>query len=258
MRHLVITLSFAGIVVACDKKEPTPATVGEANPSAAATATPGKTTPTPAVNKPTPTPPAAAANKPTTTAATPAKADNGNAVGTKVGQQAPDFTLTDTEGKTVKLSSFVGKTVVLEWYNPDCPFVKYAYTDGPLKGMAKKFASDKLVWLNINSSAPGKQGHGVERNKKAFKDNGLSRAVLVDEDGKVGRLYKAKTTPQMFVINPKGAIVYTGAIDNAPFGNVKGGGDVINYVEQALGKLAGSKAIVTSETKPYGCSVKYR
>lgn len=137
----------------------------------------------------------------------------------KVGEPAPDFELQDLEGKTHKLSDLRGKTVVLEWYNPQCPFVEYAYNKGPLKNFEQQ-PSDKVVWLNINSGAAGKQGTGKELNLKLAKTLGVKHPVLLDESGAVGMSYGAKTTPHMFIINDKGILVYKGALDNAPFGKV--------------------------------------
>ena len=171
-----------------------------------------------------------------------------------VGAVAPDFSLTDTEGQTVSLASLRGKTVVLEWFNPDCPFVKYAYGKaGPLRTQPKRVVSDKVVWLAINSNAPGKQGSGVDRNKKAREEYQMTAPVLMDPDGKVGRLYGAKTTPHMFVIDPEGMLVYAGGLDSAPMGN----GDRTNHVDACLRDLAAGEAVKTASTKPYGCSVKY-
>lgn len=139
----------------------------------------------------------------------------------QVGQAAPDFELQDLQGKSYKLSELKGKTVILEWYNPQCPFVEYAYNEGPLRGRAKK-SDDKVLWLNINSGAPGKQGSGKELNIKLAQALGVTQPVLLDESGTVGRTYGAKTTPQMFIIDDKGVLVYRGALDNAPLGKVKG------------------------------------
>ena len=173
-----------------------------------------------------------------------------------VGKQAPTFELTDTDGKTVKLESFRGKVVVLEWFNPGCPFVKYGHGEGPLKDLAARWAKKGVVWLAINSSAPGKQGHGREMNAGARKDWKMGHAVLLDETGTVGRAYGARTTPHMFVIDKKGALVYAGALDNAPHGKVDGP-KLTSYIDQVLtAVLAGKKPPVT-ETKSYGCSVKY-
>jgi hypothetical protein len=183
-----------------------------------------------------------------------------------LGKPAPDFTLSDTDGKALKLSELKGKTVVLEWFNPDCPFVKSAHGKGPLSTMAKSHASDRLVWLSINSSAPGKQGHGVERNKTAKSEFAMVNRVLLDESGRVGRAYGAEKTPHMFVIDPKGVLVYRGGLDNAPMGVVDDerprpkdakAGTLVPYVAQALEALAAGRAIALSDTPAYGCSVKY-
>lgn len=176
----------------------------------------------------------------------------------KVGTPAPDFTLKDLDGKEVKLSEFKGKTVVLEWFNPGCPFVKASHTEGSLKGMAMKHKD--VVWLAINSGGPGKQGHGVDPNRAAAQQFQLGHPVLVDADGVVGKLYGAQRTPHMFVIDPAGKLVYRGAVDNSPDGAGKSpkGGALVNYVENALTAIQSSRAVEPAETAPYGCSVKYR
>lgn len=139
----------------------------------------------------------------------------------KIGEPAPAFTLTDLDGKQVTLAEFAGKTLVLEWFNPDCPFVKYAHGEGgPLRTMAKQ-RGDTVVWLAINSGAPGKQGAGVERNREAKTEYGIEHAILLDESGEVGRAYGATNTPHMFVIDPAGKLAYAGALDNAPMGEVR-------------------------------------
>jgi hypothetical protein len=183
-----------------------------------------------------------------------------------LGKPAPDFTLKDTDGKAVKLSALRGKTVVLEWFNPDCPFVKHAYEKGPLKGLAQKSANDKLVWLTINSNAPNKQGHGLERNREAKASYGIANQLLLDETGKVGRSYGAEKTPHLFVVNPKGVLVYRGGLDNAPVGVVDAErpvsagtakGALEPYLANALADLAQAKPPRLADTPPYGCTVKY-
>jgi peroxiredoxin len=200
-------------------------------------------------------------DRPATPAAT--SAEPGKA---KLGTPAPDFTLVDTEGKTHKLSAYKGKTVVLEWFNPDCPFVKYAHSKGELQDMAKQLSDDALVWLTINSNAPGKQGHGIERNQAARKDYAMHNAVLLDETGDVGRAYAAEKTPHMYLIDAKGILVYRGGIDNAPMGEVDaerprpaglGEADLVNYVKTALDDMEHNGAIALPDTPPYGCTVKY-
>ena len=177
----------------------------------------------------------------------------------KVGAPAPDFTLTDLDGKSVKLSELKGKTVVLEWFNPGCPYVKAAHTRGSLVDTAARHQKNGVVWLAINSGAPGKQGAGAEVNKSAVKTFSLGHPVLLDESGTVGKAYGATNTPHLYVIDPKGVLVYAGAIDNSPDGE-KGspqGGTLVNYVDAALEDLAAGRAVKTSQTKAYGCSVKY-
>jgi peroxiredoxin len=176
-----------------------------------------------------------------------------------VGKPAPDFTLKDYEGKAYKLSELRGKTVVLEWFNPGCPFVKASHTKGSLKDTAKRDVAKGVVWLAINSAAPGKQGHDaadVAAGRKAFD---LDHPILADETGQVGHLYGATNTPHMFVIDPQGTLVYRGAIDNSPDGegDSPAGGKLINYVDATLDDLAAGRPVQTKETKAYGCSVKY-
>lgn len=176
-----------------------------------------------------------------------------------VGKPAPDFTLPDLDGEAVKLSQFKGKTVVLEWFNPECPFVKKSHTVGSLVGLAKKHADQGVVWLAINSGAPGKQGHGEEVNRQSLASFKLEHPLLLDEAGTVGKLYGAKHTPHMFVIDAQGTLVYRGAIDNSPDaeGASPEGGKLVNYVEQALARVSLGKKPETAETDAYGCGVKY-
>ncbi len=184
----------------------------------------------------------------------------------QLGKSAPDFTLTDTDGKQHTLSALRGKTVVLEWFNPDCPFVKHAHSKGPLVDLAKQRAKPSLVWLAINSSAPQKQGHGVERNQSARQGYAMSHPVLLDETGKVGRAYGAIKTPHMFVIDAEGVLVYQGGLDNAPMGVVDDTrprpgltqpGSLVPYVSNVLDDLAANRPVSLAQTPAYGCSVKY-
>jgi len=204
--------------------------------------------------KPVETQAPAAQGAPAPTAAAQAEAP---AAAAKIGQPAPDFTLTDLDGKTVRLADFKGKTVVLEWFNPGCPFVQAAHKKGSLKGMAARYTSKGTVWLAINSGAAGKQGHGKEVNAKGKTDFGMSYPILLDESGTVGRAYGAKRTPHMYVIDPAGVLVYAGAIDSTQGGEPEKDDKVINYVEAALGELAQGKPVSTAETESFGCSVKY-
>jgi hypothetical protein len=173
-----------------------------------------------------------------------------------LGMTAPDFTLKDLDGKTHKLSDYRGKTVVLEWFNPGCPYVVYAHDGGPLKTMPEEWAKKGVIWLTVNSGAPGKQGAGMETNKNAMRDWSITNPILLDETGEVGKRYEAKTTPHMYVIAPDGTLVYRGALDNAPLGNTTGTSQT-NYVENALKDLTAGRKVAPMEEKPYGCSVKY-
>lgn len=208
--------------------------------------------------KPVAAKPAEAA-KPAAAAATPATPASSAPSKAEVGKAAPDFTLKDLNGKDVKLSSYKGKTVVLEWFNPSCPFVKKSHSVGSLVDTSKRQAKSGVVWLAINSGAPGKQGNELALNTDAVKTWSLEHPVLRDESGAVGKAYGATNTPHMFVIDKKGVLVYAGAIDNSPDAEGKSpeGGKLINYVDQALAELAGGKAVSVPSTKAYGCSVKY-
>jgi peroxiredoxin len=174
----------------------------------------------------------------------------------EIGKAAPAFELKDLDGKAVKLADYKGKIVVLEWFNPECPFVVRQHSEGPLKDAAAKATKDGVVWLAINSSGPGKEGNGVEKNKKAVADWKMEYPVLVDEDGTVGMAYGSKNTPTMYIIDAKGMLAYHGAIDNAADGKPEGG-TLVNYVESALAEMKAGKAVSKAETKPYGCGVKY-
>jgi AhpC/TSA family len=174
----------------------------------------------------------------------------------ELGKPAPDFTLKDLDGKSVSLSDYRGKTVVLEWFNPGCPYVVYAYQDGPLHDMAARCMKDGVVWLTINSGASGMQGAGLDTNRKAYEQFNMASVLLLDETGSVGHLYQARTTPDMFVIDAKGTLVYRGALDNAPRGMLKSG-EHVNYVEAALDDLRAGRKVAEADTKSYGCNVKY-
>ena len=177
----------------------------------------------------------------------------------KIGEPAPGFELPDLSGETVKLSDHKGKVVVLEWFNPGCPFVKRAHEDGgALQTMAATWSEKGVVWLAINSGSPGKQGTGVETNAAAAQSWSMSHPVLLDEDGKVGRVYAAKTTPQMVVIDEAGNQQYNGALDNAPFGKVKGKDKTLTpFAAEVIAAVVEGKESPHKRTKPYGCSVKY-
>jgi len=181
------------------------------------------------------------------------KKPEGKSEGAKIGAAAPDFKVTDTSGKAVSLADYKGKVVVLEWFNPECPVVQMHYKAGTTAGLVKEFAPKGVVFLCINSGAPGKQGAGTEANANAKKDWKMEQPILLDESGTVGRAYGAKTTPHCFVIDKDGKLVYAGAIDNGSGAKV---GDK-NHVREALNAVLAGKPVATAETKAYGCSVKY-
>jgi peroxiredoxin len=206
-----------------------------------------------------PEPPAAVPAAQPSPTATPGKA--------ALRRRAPEFTLPDLDGNQVSLRALRGKLVVLEWFNPDCPFVKHAHGKGPLQDLARRRQSAKLVWLSINSSAPGKQGHGLERNRAAKSEYGIENPILLDESGEVGRRYGAEKTPHLFVIDAKGLLVYRGGLDNAPMGAVDDArprlpgspaGALEPYLENALDDVLKGRAPRLADTPAYGCSVKYQ
>ena len=175
------------------------------------------------------------------------------------GSAAPDFSLPDVKGQTHRLGDFAGKVVVLEWTNPDCPFVKKHYGSRNLPTLQAKYVEKGVVWLSICSSAPGKQGHYSPEEWApilAAQDN-KATALLLDPDGKVGLAYGAKTTPHLFVINAKGAIAYNGAIDDKPSTNPDDIPGARSHVSEAIDALLAGQPVPTPKTTPYGCSVKY-
>lgn len=177
-------------------------------------------------------------------------------VAVKVGAKAPAFELKDTEGKTVSLAKALEqkKIIVLEWFNPGCPFVKKHHQHNKtMKNLAEKY-KDQVVWLAINSSAEGKQGYGAELNQKFKKEWEITYPILLDSDGAIGRAYGAKTTPHMYVINAEGVLVYAGAIDDDS--SAKKAGET-NYVADAIEAVIAGGQPEVKQTKSYGCSVKY-
>jgi peroxiredoxin len=177
----------------------------------------------------------------------------------RLAQPAPDFTLVDLDGKTHRLSDYKGKIVVLEWFNPGCPYVVNAHTKGTLVDLGARQQKAGVVWLAVNSAAPGRQGHGVEANRQAAEAWKMSYPILLDETGTVGRAYGATNTPHMFVIAPDGKLAYRGAIDNSPDGEQGSpqGGWLVDHVSEAVVDLTLGRPLRTRETKAYGCSVKY-
>ncbi len=177
----------------------------------------------------------------------------------KIGAPAPNFTATDSNGKKHSLSDFKGKTVVLEWTNHDCPFVKKHYETNNMQKLQKSATAEGVIWLSVVSSAPGQQGfvNGAKANELTKSRNASPTAVLLDPEGTLGRLYGARTTPHMFVIAPNGNLAYMGAIDDKPTANKDDVATAKNYVAEALSAIKAGKPVPTPTTQPYGCSVKY-
>lgn len=175
------------------------------------------------------------------------------------GQPAPDFTAKTSEGKTVKLSDYKGKTVVLERLNYGCPFVKKHYDSSNMQALQKDAAAKGVVWLSVVSSAPGKQGHGnaAQAEKERAEHGSKASAVLLDETGVVGQQYGAQTTPHMYVVDPQGKLVYQGAIDDKPSTDKSDLKGARNYVREAMEAVLAKKPVATAQTKAYGCGVKY-
>ena len=177
----------------------------------------------------------------------------------KVGAPAPAFSLTDANGKSHSLGEFKGKYVVLEWFNPGCPFVQKHYKSDNMQALQKEFTGKGVAWLTIDSSAPGAQGHLTpEEAKKQMSEWSMgSTALLLDPEGKVGHEYHANNTPHMVVVNPEGKVIYEGAIDSTPSINAEDIKSSTNYVKVALEESMAGKPVSTAQTKAYGCSVKY-
>lgn len=177
----------------------------------------------------------------------------------RVGTAAPPFSVADAKGKTHSLAEYKGKWVVLEWFNPECPFVKKHYGSGNMQKLQQEYADKGVVWLSVDSSAAGKEGNlTAETAAKTVSDWKMtSTTLLLDSDGKTGQAYGAKNTPHMFVINPEGKIVYEGAIDSKPTANPSDIASATNYVKAALDESLAGKPVTNPTTKPYGCSVKY-
>lgn len=173
----------------------------------------------------------------------------------EVGAPAPGFTLKDLDGNDVSLADHRGKLVVLEWFNPGCPYVRHQHGEGPLKRLEPKWTAEGVVWLAINSNTPGSQGSDPEENRAAAAEWGLD-TVLVDTGSEVARAYGAKVTPQMFVVSPDGTLLYDGAVDNAPLGRVAGGSHEL-WLDDALTAARAGATVPRARNKAYGCSVKY-
>lgn len=176
-----------------------------------------------------------------------------------VQQPAPDFTAVDSNGQSHSLSDFRGQTVILEWTNHDCPYVRKHYETGNMQALQKDSAKDGVVWLSVISSAPGTQGYvkGDDANRLTETRDAAPSAVLLDPEGKVGTLYAARTTPHMYIVDPEGTLVYMGGIDDKPTSRHSSVKDAKNYVRQALAEMKAGQPISETSTRPYGCSVKY-
>jgi AhpC/TSA family len=178
----------------------------------------------------------------------------------KVGDTAPEFTATASNGKTVRLADYRGKYVVLEWHNNGCPYVGKHYNSGNMQRLQKHWTGQGVVWFTILSSAPGKQGYvsASEENDYLTKEQAAPTAALLDPSGDIGHLYDAKTSPQMVVINPQGVVIYSGAIDDKPTTDLQDVQGATNYVSLALEESMAGTPVKIPATRPYGCSVKYR
>ena len=177
-----------------------------------------------------------------------------------VGQPAPDFTLKDASGKTVKLSDFRGRHVVLEWTNPGCPFVRKHYNSGNMPATQKEAMDKGVVWLAVNSTEkassdylePGKLVAWMKERQSA------PSAMLMDEEGTAGKAYGARTTPHMYIVDPQGRLIYAGGIDSIPSARADDIRKATNYVRQGLGEALAGKAVSAATTQPYGCTIKYK
>jgi peroxiredoxin len=178
----------------------------------------------------------------------------------EIGKPAPDFSAVDSNGKPVKLSDYRGRTVVLEWTNDGCPYVRKHYGSNNMQTLQKEEAAKGVVWLTIISSAPGSQGYltGDKANKLTETRGAAPTAVVLDPDGAVGHLYDARTTPHMFIVNGEGALVYMGGIDDKATTDIEDIKTAKNYVRAALDDLAAGAPVENTVTRPYGCSVKYK
>ena len=183
-----------------------------------------------------------------------------NAANPVIGQPAPAFSGTDTDGRAVSLSELKGRTVVLEWTNHECPFVGRHYGSGQMQALQSAASADGVTWITIISSAPGEQGYvtAAEANQLTASRGAKPTDVILDPDGDIGRAYGAKTTPHMYVIDPAGVLVYAGAIDDQPRNAGADPATARNYVKEALAAVKEGKAPAVTATQPYGCSIKYK
>jgi peroxiredoxin len=178
----------------------------------------------------------------------------------RVNAPAPDFTATDSRGQSHTLDQYKGKYVVLEWHNRGCPFTRKHYDSGNMQALQKEWTEKGVVWFTVISSAPGSEGYvtPVQENDYLAKMHAMPTAALLDPDGKLGRLYAARTTPDMYVIDPQGKLIYSGAIDNRPTADEEDIKGADNYLTDALTSAMAGRAVAMPYTRAYGCSVKYR
>jgi peroxiredoxin len=179
--------------------------------------------------------------------------------GVEVGKMAPDFTAVGSDGKSYTLSELRGQRVILEWTNADCPYVRKHYGAGNMQALQKDAADNDFLWLSVISSAPGKQGHVSADDANALSESreATPATVLLDASGKVGKLYGARTTPHMYIVDEKGTLVYAGGIDDKPTANPDDIDGATNYVRQAMDEMLADKSVSVATSRPYGCSVKY-
>jgi hypothetical protein len=184
---------------------------------------------------------------------------NGFARAVEPSSLAPDFKGVDADGKTQTLSQYRGKYVVLEWANQGCPFDRKHYLSGSMEALQKQWTAKGVVWLSVISSAPGEQGYVTPAEEKDYLRtmHAAPTAAILDPNGTIGRLYSAKTTPHMFVIDPNGKVIYQGAIDDKPTPDQADLKGAHNYVSAALEEAMAGRPVETATTRPYGCSVKY-
>jgi peroxiredoxin len=177
----------------------------------------------------------------------------------KVGAPAPAFQAVDADGKTRSLSEFAGKTVILEWTNHDCPYVRKHYNSATMQTLQKDMAKEGIVWLSVISSPVGEQGHVDPATAKELsaKRDAAPAAILLDPDSKVARAYGATTTPHMYIVDPKGTLAYMGAIDDKPSASAASLTGAKSYVRQAVAELKAGKPVSEAATRAYGCAVKY-
>ncbi len=177
-----------------------------------------------------------------------------------VGQAAPDFSLTDTHGKAVRLSDYRGSHVVLEWVNPGCPYVRKHYNSANMQGTQKDATAQGVVWLAINSTETASADYltPAQLDRWMLTQKASPTRTLMDEDGTVGKAYGARTTPHMYIVDPKGKLIYAGGIDSVPSSRIDDIKTAVNYVKQGVREALAGQPLASATTRPYGCSIKYK